>query len=717
MADESKTYLINIEDNLDEYIANTIKAKDEVVKMQRAVDDLKDANKTSGTEWEKANANLRNAQKEYSQAKKLVDLQTTANKSNTESRKQLAAIVDLEKYRLGALANQYTINAKGQRVLSDSYLDQVKKVKAAKDAIIEYDKAQADGRSSVGLYSEALNGALGNFTALPGPIGNAATAVKGFGTALKALLLNPVGIAIAAVVGAIAGLIAIFKKFDPIVEKIQRGLGALKAIFTGITQTIGNLLQGQITLSEAFRGLGDAIRSAADEGNRLVKAQQDLQNMTALQTVSDAKAKRQIDELLLQSKDRTKSEKERMQLIDQALLLEEVQYENRKNIALKETEIAEGQITAGRNFTEVEMKELKRRGVAYAIELQKRKTITDDEIKAYADALANEESVLNESIIIREKALNRQAALEDKAIANKEAVIAAGEIEKTKAEAAMLAAKEKFAKELEAYRSFIRDRQAVDKQAIENKKADEIAFEEWQKQQRFINAENLLQIQELANENEFSIQRQSLELQRKQEIDNAEKTGADINIINQKYALARLDIAKAEQDAKLSIYGNFASSIAQLFGENTKIGRIAAVTATTIETYRGAMAAFAQTPGGILIKSLAAASAVALGLASVKKILSTKSGLPGDGGGASASLPTAISASVPAQRAVSQSAGASYLTQQQLTQGQVNALPNAGLTAEDIALAISKLPPPVVTVEDINAKTARVKKVEVMATV
>ena len=78
-------------------------------------------------------------------------MQTTANKSNAESRKQLNAIYELEKRRLGELANQYAINDKGQRVLSQSYMEQVARLKDAKDAIIAYDKAQSDGRSSVGL--------------------------------------------------------------------------------------------------------------------------------------------------------------------------------------------------------------------------------------------------------------------------------------------------------------------------------------------------------------------------------------------------------------------------------------------------------------------------------------------------------------------------------------------------------------------------------------
>jgi hypothetical protein len=51
-----------------------------------------------------------------------------------------------------------------------------------------------------------------------------------------------------------------------------------------------------------------------------------------------------------------------------------------------------------------------------------------------------------------------------------------------------------------------------------------------------------------------------------------------------------------------------------------------AVAQTIVNTYAGAMAAFKDTPGNIAIRSLAAAAAVATGIANVKKILATKLG-------------------------------------------------------------------------------------------
>lgn len=101
-------------------------------------------------------------------------------------------------------------------------------------------------------------------------------------------------------------------------------------------------------------------------------------------------------------------------------------------------------------------------------------------------------------------------------------------------------------------------------------------------------------------------------------------------------------IKKAEHDAELDIAIAGFSAISQLAGESSSVGKAAAIAATTINTYKGAQSAYADTPGGPIIKGIAAAIAVATGVMSVKKIISTK--IPGGGssrGGSVPSMPTA----------------------------------------------------------------------------
>ena len=108
-----------------------------------------------------------------------------------------------------------------------------------------------------------------------------------------------------------------------------------------------------------------------------------------------------------------------------------------------------------------------------------------------------------------------------------------------------------------------------------------------------------------------------------QVLENARVEGAGRIEIEEDVGAARLQTAKTVGDQLLSIG-------AQVFEKNKAL----AVSKAVIDTLGGANAAFRDTPGNIVIRLLAAASALAAGYANVKKILATKPG--GGGGGTSA---------------------------------------------------------------------------------
>src|SRR5664279_829254 len=101
MADETKKYLINIESNLKQYADEAAAAKKKVDDLRASNDELKKSGTASASEIEANNAALRNAQKEYNQAKKMIDLSTSALKSETGSRKQLGELLKLQEQQLG----------------------------------------------------------------------------------------------------------------------------------------------------------------------------------------------------------------------------------------------------------------------------------------------------------------------------------------------------------------------------------------------------------------------------------------------------------------------------------------------------------------------------------------------------------------------------------------------------------------------------------------
>jgi hypothetical protein len=86
------------------------------------------------------------------------------------------------------------------------------------------------------------------------------------------------------------------------------------------------------------------------------------------------------------------------------------------------------------------------------------------------------------------------------------------------------------------------------------------------------------------------------------------------------------EIIQTGSDNRIEIAKSVADSLGKLNSSLFNDSKELAVAQTIANTYAGAMGAFKDTPGNIIIRSLAAAAAVATGIANVKKILSTKLG-------------------------------------------------------------------------------------------
>lgn len=153
--------------------------------------------------------------------------------------------------------------------------------------------------------------------------------------------------------------------------------------------------------------------------------------------------------------------------------------------------------------------------------------------------------------------------------------------------------------------------------------------EEAEKEKRLIDRENQLQIDEELFQEDLAIRLERLELQRQQELEQAEKTGADIALINQKYALAEEALRKQTELAKIGstqdALGDINTIISSAFGEQKELSFILA----TIDTVLGAQKAYLSQlvpgdPSSLLRAGLAAAAAGAAGAARVAQIAGVK---------------------------------------------------------------------------------------------
>lgn len=629
-----KVVLVSADIDTTKAVKDAQALRTEVEKLKAKTEELKKTQGETSKEYVEASAQLKATQSELRSHENILGKVVAANKANTGSISQMRAELSVVSKAWADLSKEERLNSDTGKQLAARKLELTEALKAE-------EKATGDTRRNVGNYTKAMQG-------LPGKIGNATSSIMGMVKAGKAFIATPLGAIIAAITVAVTALVAIFKTFDPVIDRIQRGIAGLKAAFSVLKESVIGVITGQTSLREALKGTAGAMKDAAKEAIELRKAQEELEDRNITLTETQAKYKRQIDELLLQSKDRTKSEYERIALIDQALEVEKKAYDERAKLASDERKNVEDSLANDHKLTETELANLRDRGSAYAILLKDRKAITDEEIKMLADAIAKEENILGESIAIREKAINRQNALIEKAEEEstkrrEEARLAALA---TEAEQKLQAAKDELAMfvEIEGVKETI---QQEKRNLYGQTKAQELEAAQ-------MNYENELALLEGSLFGELELERIALEQKEAQEIAAAERIGANTQVIEKKYLKAKLTIARTEKDAKLALAGDFMKNIATIAGEQTAIGKAAAVAGTTIDTFRGAQAAFtgmtSTIPGpvGIGLGIAAAAAAVVSGLANVKKILAVKSGLPGEGsvsgsgGGGSAVTPTAI---------------------------------------------------------------------------
>jgi hypothetical protein len=490
-----------------------------------------------------------------------------------------------------------------------------------------------------------------SLSGIKGPVGQAVQGVQGLGTAFKALIANPIGAVIAAIVLALTALYKAFtstkagaEKMEQIMDAISAAVDVLRDRFLQLVGGIAKLFSGDIKgglsdLKGAFTGIGDEIEREATAAANLRKE---------LQLVADSE--RELNkERALQNR-----------LIASARLVledENASYADRKK-ALDEVTISEKKLAK-------QEEDLARR----RYEAIKAQNALSDSSKEALDAEA-EAYIALQGAQQQTAQVQRKLAMEAERIRNeenakqKQEAAEAAQRQKERKEAAQkefddwLALEIKKAETAEANAKFVKDRE--DKKAAERLKQlqDEKAFLEKAAtdEEKFINEqykkEELRLAQTIENEKELQDALAKLELDRLQNQIQARKdaglstTDLELDLANKRIAItkketdAKTALRKAEFDAQMellqSISGAF-KSLASIAGEQTAAGKALAIASTIIDTYMGAtkaLAAGANTPVGYIN----AAAIVATGLANLRTITAVQ--VPNGGGaGATASTP------------------------------------------------------------------------------
>ena len=535
--------------------------------------------------------------------------------------------------------------------------------------------------TSIGRFQSMLQGFGGTATTVGGVAGNAFTGMKTQAIAMgKAFLTPPIGI-IVLVLGAIMlaaqKLSAAFKKNDEASTKLEQAFAQFKPIaeaiswvFDKIAVLAANLILGFSKMASAVLSLIPAYKKSAEAAEKLVIAQDRLEEKEREYTVNSALRNKEIARLKKEAVNTQKYTDEQI-----AAMLKKAD-----DLALK-------------NFEEDKKRKAETLRILIAKAKQEKDT-SDETANAIAQARAamyqSEEAYFSETMRLatkanaaaeriqkdkedKEKAANERA--EQRRKEQQEKIKARDDKnkkwreEQTEAEIKafddaqkkMIASREEALKKLNDLTIGIEEEPEVDTGSAVKYLEDVEAAKQ--------------AIRESSDLVYLDYQQTQLDLEYQAAIANAKKIGVSTTAIDKAYSEQKKKLAQAEISAKMDLASGFANNIAEIFGKQTKVGKLAASAAIAIDTAKGAMAAFTSMQSipvvGTALGVAAAGAVIAKGARSIKDVWAVKSGLPGDGGGGGASVPTGAmsGASSTTGSIVARQSGS---TQQQLTQNAVD---------------------------------------------
>jgi len=422
------------------YTAEIARVKKEQAEANKAlnegtisVEDYSEAQVSLTTAQKAATKGLQESNKEYQNNKTVVD---AAKGSNDQLRAQLSL-----------MTKEYNGLSKEQRENSARGAELAGQIKNISDKLKANESAIGDNRRNVGNYEGALRSVIGTLGEAGGSVGKfgngmlgvadgfkaAGGGVKGFGMALMSLGLP-------LIIAGISALVGVFKSFIPVADAVENAVTAVKAAF-------GALVSG-----------GD-IMEAVKQSQAMLEVTRELEDSQRAFALQAQKYGNAIADLIVQSKDRTKTDEERLAIVAKANKLEEEYFNASVARIDKEVKAREAEFMRKNKISKAEMRILaeedSKRSSALRERLEKEMLTggqyDEAELAALQDKLVERAKLEGESVVLREKLANRTNQLqsemekERQAISDKESADRAkaqAEREKEAEKRAAIAAKE-----------------------------------------------------------------------------------------------------------------------------------------------------------------------------------------------------------------------------------------------------------------------------------
>lgn len=610
-----------------------------------------------------------------------------ATSENAAQIKAHTTIVNAEAESVETLRAKLALNTKAlnkmsieQRTNTESGKQMVAQTKEISDKLKELEKGVGDTRRNVGNYAEDIEAATANLGGMTGATGQMIKGMSGGIASIKAfnaaLMANPfvaIASAILAVISAIGKLmdrnnelaVSVKTILAPIELIITKVLDAVAAMFVEIVKVFEWLAEAYIKVYNWLGLISDETVKAVETARGMAQVERDIYNAETDLIVVLARQRREMEEQKAILADQTKSSKERQAAANEALRISremeaaelkvlEAKYQQiktqnelsytsdedrrKEQEALAALEEKRAQYLSQRKELTSQVSGLEKADMAAASAADKKraedyakaqkaaaekakkakedadKKAAETAKKAQAEVLKRYEAGITEiQLKIRESNIgivDKKKALEDQDRLN-QAIL---EKERYRLSQGMITQQEFDNIRLEQRVAFQEQVSELEKAEADKKKAAAA-----------IDLENKRAIEEANITSDFERETLRLEQQRQLEVAAAEKVGADVTLIEAKYAQIREKREKELVNAKLQMTADIAGQISNIMGQESAAGKVFALAQATINTYLGASKAIAQ--GGIWGVAQAAI-VIAAGLKQVASIAKVKEDVP-----------------------------------------------------------------------------------------
>lgn len=610
-----------------------------------------------------------------------------ATSENAAQIKAHTTIVNSEAESVETLRAQLALNTKAlnkmsieQRTNTESGKQMVAQTKEISDKLKELEKGVGDTRRNVGNYAEDIEAATANLGGMTGATGQMIKGMSGGIASIKAfnaaLMANPfvaIASAILAVISAIGKLmdrnnelaVSVKTILAPIELIITKVLDAVAALFVEIVKVFEWLAEAYVKVYNWLGLISDETVKAIESARGMAQVQRDIYNAETDNVLVLARQRRELEKMKTIVAEQTKSLQERTEAADRGVeILRQMEQAELSVLRAKYEQIK------AQNALSYTSDEDRRKEVEALAALEQKQA----EYEAQRRELIGQRSGFENTERANAAAADKKRA-EDYAKAQKAAAEKAKKAKEDADKKAAETAKKVQAEVLKSYETGITELQLKIRESnigiVDKKKALEdqdrlnqailekeryrlsqglitqqefdnirleqrIAFQEQvaelekaeadkKKAAAAIDLENKRAIEEANITSDFERETLRLEQQRQLEVAAAEKVGADVTLIEAKYAQIREKREKELVNAKLQMTADIAGQISNMMGQESEAGKAFAIAQATINTYLGASKAIAQ--GGIWGVAQAAI-VIAAGLKQVASIMKVKEDVP-----------------------------------------------------------------------------------------